>query len=29
MLSLPIYSRMTDVDVERVVAAVRGLLVAA
>jgi dTDP-4-amino-4,6-dideoxygalactose transaminase len=26
MLSLPIYTRMTDADVERVVAAVRGLL---
>ena len=26
MLSLPVYSRMTDADVERVVAAVRGLL---
>ncbi len=26
MLSLPIYSRMTDADVDRVIAAVRGLL---
>ena len=29
MLSLPIYSRMSDADVERVIAAVRGLLVSA